>query len=116
MISRPPEAQLILGYSRKLSTSRRLLTVHSPVRICVAAVLLHMWNVRNEMTRKQSCCCSGVAPDLEYTVLLQRCTLLQIWPIYLEFSQRFFMILESSSPSSLRSQAHLLSSRQSGHF
>ena len=55
------------------------------------------------MTRKQSYCCSGVAPHLEYTVLLQRCCARSgiSW-----FSSRFFMILESPSLSGLRSQTH----------
>ena len=51
----------------------------------VAAVLLDIWNLPNEMTRKQSCCCRGVAPNLEYTVLLQRCCAPDL--AYLNFRQ-----------------------------
>ena len=99
--------------------------------------------VPNELTRTQSGS-SGFAPHLEsserndtLTVLLQRAVLLQIWKTqsccsgvgpdlaYLEFSPRFFIIIESFSLSGLRSGAFLgfdehcfffLSSHQSGNF
>ena len=76
-----------------------LFRTNWPVRSPVEAVLLHIWNLPKEMTRKQSFC-SGVAPDLEYSVLLQRCCSRS------GISWIFAKILDDFSSLPVRSQAH----------
>ena len=84
-----------------------------------SGVLLHIWNLPNEITLKQSCC-SGVAPDLGYTVLLQRCCSRSDISWFFANILLWFSSPQVSQVSGaflrFHQQVFFLSYRQSGHF
>ena len=82
----------VLGYS-----SITVLCICWPVPslVAAAAVLLHIWNLPNEMTRKQSCC-SGVGPDLAHQgSCVSSPPVSQVW--FLRFHQQVFFSRFSST-------------------
>ena len=82
------------------------LYIYWPVPSPVAAVLLHIWNLPNEMTLKQSCCsercCSRSGRHSPVAAVL-----VQIWHI-LNFRQDSSWFSSAPVSSGLRSQAHFL--------